>query len=442
MSRCTSVSGAGRCALRVPARGRRSSPRSFRSRSPGRRAGSRSTVAGPPDATPAVDVHATRSCASRIAVDDAVVAVGRRRHPCRGSGTRRGRRSSRRAARGARQRCSAYGSSPSSGVGEVDERADRRGRRAGRPCSATPGVVVCPGYSPASTAPGSTHQAWRNVDRAASRRSTVAAAGGRTGGRRSPRCGRRRRSARATRRGIPDQPQRAPASWPAIAAVVSASSPRLAARSTASRKSVGAADGPQRRFERVDAVAGAADRGRLLAAPRAAGDRFDLRVEVGPTARSSARAPRRPACPGSARRSSRPAPGRRRRAASPDASCGSTRRSARRPRPCRCASGSARPASRISEPLAAASSSGCGSTISPVRSNRDSARLVVIPMSKHAPGRRPVAVAVPDARIGELVGRIEFDRCRGSTRPGTSPSTCHRSTHRPGAGTARRRPCR
>ena len=37
--------------------------------------------------------------------------------------------------------------------------------------------------------------------------------------------------------GIPDQPHRAPASWPAMAAVVSASSPRFAARSTASRKS-------------------------------------------------------------------------------------------------------------------------------------------------------------------------------------------------------------
>ena len=37
--------------------------------------------------------------------------------------------------------------------------------------------------------------------------------------------------------GMPDAPHRAPASWPAIAAVVSASSPRFAARSTALRKS-------------------------------------------------------------------------------------------------------------------------------------------------------------------------------------------------------------
>ena len=63
---------------------------------------------------------------------------------------------------------------------------------------------------------------------------------------------------------MPATPQRAPASWPAIAAVVSASSPRLAARNTASAKSRRPTDRPQRRLQGGDAVAGAADRRRLL----------------------------------------------------------------------------------------------------------------------------------------------------------------------------------
>ena len=42
-------------------------------------------------------------------------------------------------------------------------------------------------------------------------------------------------------------------------------------------------------------------------------------------------------------------------------------------------------ASRISDPLAALSSSGWRSVTSPVRSNRLSAPIVVLPMSKHVP---------------------------------------------------------
>ena len=55
--------------------------------------------------------------------------------------------------------------------------------------------------------------------------------------------------------GMPDAPQRAPASWPAMAAVVSASSPRFAAQDCVAE--VGRSpDGAKRRLERVHAVAG------------------------------------------------------------------------------------------------------------------------------------------------------------------------------------------
>ena len=156
-----------------------------------------------------------------------------------------------------------------------------------------------------------------------------------------------------------------------------------------------ATHGPQGGLERVDAVAGAPDLGRLLGLPRTAGDGFDLPGAAARTARSRPRTRRRPSCPGSVRPSSPPARGRRRPAATPDASCGWTRPIARPPRPRRGASGSARPRAASATRWRRGSRSGWLSVTSPVSSNRAQRSRRGGADVEARPRRRPVAVAVP-----------------------------------------------
>ena len=264
-----------------------------------------------------------------------------------------------------------------------------------------------PGYSPASSRPGSTHQACtksscgHGVRRARLRRPTN-----------SPRARATIRSAATTfsrhAAGMPDAPQRAPASWPAIAAVVSASSPRFAARSTALAEVVGAGDGPERRFECVDAVAGPADRRRGLRLPRAGGDVGDRRVQVAPLPerRRGDLVEGRAADERAHHGAHEPAGVDRPR--SPRGSFARTHRRARPRSPGRRASGSGTAPRRISEPLAADSSSGWGSTASPVRWNRASWVRVVMPMSKQRPFDERYPDLVPQHVAAQLVLEVEL----------------------------------
>ena len=173
--------------------------------------------------------------ASLDGLRDLVVARRRRPRRGRGSGTRSG------VGRGARAFATSatsgsYGSSPSAGVvrstnvrtpqstsrstllASLGRRRDVPGtrRRAAAPARPTrrAGLVVRP-----EVARRRRRRRPTNSPRA---RATI----------RSPATTFSRHAA-----GMPDAPQRAPAIWPAIAAVVSASSPRFAARSTAPRKS-------------------------------------------------------------------------------------------------------------------------------------------------------------------------------------------------------------
>ena len=155
--------------------------------------------------------------------------------------------------------------------------------------AAATGVGVPPGYSPASTRPGSTHQAWSRPRRPPRRRRRGA------GGEPSQRpAGDRRACGQAERADALAQDDRSatggmPATTPAGAGELAGDGGGgvgVVAEVGGAQDGVpevgAAADRPERGLEGVDAVAGTADRRRLLAAPRPARDRVDGRVELAP----------------------------------------------------------------------------------------------------------------------------------------------------------------
>ena len=158
---------------------------------------------------------------------------------------------------------------------------------------------------------------------------------------------------------------------------------------------VGAAHRPQRGLERVDAVAGAPDLGRLLGPSTTRRRRASTSGCSSPHCQKLGAEHLVDARPcRSAPRPSRPSAGRRRPAAERHGWCGSTRPSARPPRPTSACQRIGTAASRISDPFAADSSSGSGSTASPVRSEPLELLRCGDADVEAPPGRGQVAVVV------------------------------------------------
>ena len=286
---------------------------------------------------------------------------------------------------------------------------------------------VWPGYSPASSRPGSTHQAWTNSS-CGHASSTVAAAGGEqpAGERRDPVAGDDLLAPRAA--GSPTRPtgrrragRRSPPwcrrrrrGW------------RRAARRRGSRRRRRPPRARLRARRRSSRCRGSL--GGSLSSPRAGGDVGDRRVEVAPPPERR----RDDLVEGRRRRSARATIAPISRQAStgrpPDGSCGSTRRSARPP-----SAGSRVPADRHGGEAHQRAVGGRLLVGRAGRRRRRSAGSVELVAGgdadvEAAPVRRQVPVVLPQHVAAELVVEVERRRCRGSTRPGTAPSRCRRST--------------